>query len=231
MVVALLLALQAGAQQPRPRAPQRPLADPGVIAVEQRVTPAGVQSVFDGKVGGVRFGKNPGELWVVVPGAAYRLAWRDNRAITSSAYDGRAGVHGVAIDPVTGRAIVSSVGKLPGNTALSRTPGQGPLARAEAVAHVKAYSADTDASAREQLAGQCARRVFLARALGDLHGGRRRHRVARQRVGASRHRASTAGERLARRARRRERRAPPLRRDSACSPSRPSSRRTAARRG
>ena len=88
MVVALLFALQATAQQPatrRPVAPQRPLADPGVIAVEQRVTPAGVQSVFDGKVAGVRFGKNPGELWVAVPGAAYRLAWRDNRAITSSA--------------------------------------------------------------------------------------------------------------------------------------------------
>src|SRR6478752_6547227 len=142
MFVALLLALQATTQQPvrRPAAPQRPLADPGVIAVEQRVTPAGVQSVFYGKVAGVRFGKNPGELWVVVPEAAYRLAWRDNRAITSSAFDGRAGVHGVAIDPVTGRAIVSSVGKLAGNAAQSRTPGQGPLAKAEAVAHVKAYS-------------------------------------------------------------------------------------------
>src|SRR5262245_23853247 len=115
MVVAFLFALQATAQQPRrPAAPQRPLPDPGVIAVEQRVTPAGVQSVFYGKVAGVRFGKNPGELWVAVPEAAYRLAWRDNRAITSSAFDGRAGVHGVAIDPVTGRAIVSSVGKLPG---------------------------------------------------------------------------------------------------------------------
>jgi hypothetical protein len=48
MFVVLLLALQATTQQParRPAAPQRPLADPGVIAVEQRVTPAGVQSVF-----------------------------------------------------------------------------------------------------------------------------------------------------------------------------------------
>ena len=125
MFVALLLALQATAQQPvkRPAAPQRPLADPGVIAVEQRVTPAGVQSVFYGKVAGVRFGKNPGELWVVVPEAAYRLAWRDNRAITSSAFDGRAGVHGVAIDPVTGRAIVSSVGKLAGKCPDAREVG------------------------------------------------------------------------------------------------------------
>ena len=170
MVVALLLALQANAQQPRPRAPQRPLADPGVIAVEQRITPAGVQSVFDGKVGGVRFGKAPGELWVAVPGAAYRLSWRDNRAITSSAFDGRAGVHGVAIDPVTGRAIVSSVGRLPGNTAQSRTPGQGPLERAKAVAHVKAYSADPDASSTNEWPDS-ARVAFTSPALGDYMAG------------------------------------------------------------
>src|SRR4029079_11903806 len=154
----------------RPAPPQRPLADPGVIAVEQRVTPARVQSVFDGKVAGVRFGKNPGELWVAVPGAAYRLAWRDNRAITSSAFDGRAGVHGVAIDPVTGGAIVSTVGKLAGNAAQSRTPGQGPLMKAEAVAHVKAYSADRDNSSDNSWP-HSARVEFTSPALGDFMAG------------------------------------------------------------
>ncbi|MBW8768967.1 MAG: bifunctional YncE family protein/alkaline phosphatase family protein [Gemmatimonadetes bacterium] len=172
MFVAFLFALQATAQQPvpRPAAPQRPLADPGVIAVEQRVTPAGVQSVFYGKVGGVRFGKNPGELWVAVPEAAYRLAWRDNRAITSSAFDGRVGVHGVAIDPVTGHAIISSVGKLPGNTAQSRTPGQGPLAKAQAVAHVKAYTADPDVPT-DNTWPDSARLAFTSPALGDYMAG------------------------------------------------------------
>jgi YVTN family beta-propeller protein len=170
MIVALFLALQAGTQQPRPRPPQRPLPDPGVIAVEQRVTPAGVQSVFEGKVGGVRFGRDPGELWVAVPGAAYRLAWRDNRAITTSAFDGRAGVHGVAIDPVTGRAIVSSVGKLAGNAAVSRTPGAGPLARAQAVAHLKAYSADLEGS-RGADWPDSANVVFTSPALGDFMAG------------------------------------------------------------
>src|SRR5439155_915274 len=138
--------------------------------VEQRVTPAGVQSVFEGKVGGVRFAKTPGELWVAVPGAAYRLAWRDNRAITTSAFDGRAGVYGVAIDPVTGRAIVSSVGKLPGNSAQRRTPGAGPLARAEAVAHVKAYSAEADASSDNSWPDS-ARVIFTSPALGDYMAG------------------------------------------------------------
>ena len=96
MLLSLALLLQAGTPRPAPAAPQRPPSDPGVIAVEQRVTPAGVQCVFRGKVGGVRFGKNPGESWVSVPGAACRLSWRDNRIVASSAFDGRAGVHGVA---------------------------------------------------------------------------------------------------------------------------------------
>ena len=99
MLIPFVLLMQAGAARPAPSAPQRPLPDPGVIATEQRVTPAGVQSVFHGKVGGVRFGRTPGELWVAVPGAAYRIAWRDNRVVASSGFDGRAGVHGVAPAP------------------------------------------------------------------------------------------------------------------------------------
>src|SRR5215218_4465693 len=142
MLISLVLLLQAGTVRPAPPPPQRPLPDPGVIATEQRVTPAGVQSVFRGKVGGVRFARIPGEIWVAAPGAAYRLSWRDNRVVASSAFDGRAGVHGVAIDPVTGRAIVSSVGRLPGNAAQSRTPGAGPLAANAAVAHLVGYAGD-----------------------------------------------------------------------------------------
>src|SRR5215218_9487721 len=143
MLIPLLLLLQAGTQRPAPPSPQRPLPDPGVIATEQRVTPAGMQSVFRGKVGGVRFGRNAGELWVAVPGAAYRLSWRDNRVVASSAFDGLAGVHGVAIDPVNGHAIVSSVGRLAGNSAQSRTPGSVPLAANAAVAHVVGYAGDS----------------------------------------------------------------------------------------
>jgi DNA-binding beta-propeller fold protein YncE len=135
--------LQVGAARPIPPSPQRPLPDAGVIATEQRVTPAGVQSVFRGRVGGVRFGRNPGELWVAAPGAAYRLSWRDNRVVASSAFDGRAGVHGVAIDPVTGRAIVSSVGRLSGGAAQSRIPGSAPLAANAAVAYLVAYASDS----------------------------------------------------------------------------------------
>jgi YVTN family beta-propeller protein len=73
------------------------------------VTPAGVQSVFAARVTGVRFGKRPGELWVAANWAVYRLDWRDNAMLASARLEDRAGVQGVALDPVTGRAIVSAV--------------------------------------------------------------------------------------------------------------------------
>ncbi len=143
MIYHLLFLMQA-AQQP-PRKPAREVPDPGVIATDQRITPAGVQSVFDGRVGGVKFGKNPGELWVTAPGATYRLAWLDNRVVASAKFDGRPGVYGVAVDPVTGRTFVSTVGKLPADLALKRTPGAPPLPRAKSVVQLFTYGASEKA--------------------------------------------------------------------------------------
>jgi len=140
MVLSLILLMQA---TPTPPQPRREIPDPGVIATEQRVTPAGVQSVFTDRVFGVRFGARPGEIWVSVHGAAYRLGWRDNVVLGSAAFDGRAGVQGVAIDPVNGRALVTSVGRLPAALALSRIPGSEQLAQTKSVAHLTAYDADS----------------------------------------------------------------------------------------
>ena len=103
-----------------PPQPRREIPDPGVVATEQRVTPAGVQSVFTDRVFGVRFAVNPGEIWVTVHGAAYRLAWQDNVVRGSAAFDGHSGVQGIAIDPVNGRALFSTVGRLPQAIAESR---------------------------------------------------------------------------------------------------------------
>lgn len=94
-------------------APQRVIADPGVIATLQQITPAGAQSVFQGKVTGVRFGADPGEIWVAVPGAVYRMAWADNRVLSRVPVNGRTGIYGLALDGVSGRMLVSSVGRLP----------------------------------------------------------------------------------------------------------------------
>src|SRR5215207_11280559 len=171
MLIALVLLLQAGTPRPAPPSPQRPLPDPGVIATEQRVTPAGVQSVVQGRVGGVRFGRSPGEIWVAAPGAAYRLSWRDNRVVASIAFDGRAGVHGVAIDPLTGRAIVSSVGRLAGNAAQSRAPGSGPLAADAAVAHLVAYASDSTVKRAVAAEPDSAPIRVVSPALGDYMAG------------------------------------------------------------
>lgn len=70
MLITLALAFQARAATPP--LPRRDVPDSGVIATDQRVTPAGVQSVFAGRVGGVRFGATAGELWIAAPGGAYR---------------------------------------------------------------------------------------------------------------------------------------------------------------
>ena len=143
MLLPVLLVLQL-------QAPQRLINDPGVIATNARVTPAGVQSVFTGRVAGVRFGASADELWVVVPGSAWRLAWRDNRVLGHAEFNGRPGVHGITIDRLTQRAVIASVGKLPEDVAKSRTPGGPPLARAKSVAQMVSYSANArDGTARD----------------------------------------------------------------------------------
>src|SRR5690349_7125558 len=103
-------------QQPSQPTPRRSVPDPGIVVTNPRVSPAGVQSVFDGRVTGVRFGA-PGELWAIVPGSAFHLSWADNRVIARGLLDGRAGVQGVVVDPITGRALVTSVGRLRDTTA------------------------------------------------------------------------------------------------------------------
>ena len=116
--------------------PASSVNDPGVIATGQRITPAGVRSVFDGKIGGVRFGANPGEIWVAVPGSVYRLAWTDNRTIARAKLDGRPGIFAVAVDPAAHRVVVSSVGRLPAQIAAGNR-------RAPPVAQLTTFDTDS----------------------------------------------------------------------------------------
>jgi YVTN family beta-propeller protein len=132
LILAFVFSAAAQAQQPTPT---RNVPDPGVIATGQRVTPAGVQTVFSGKVGGVRFGASSGEIWVAVPGYVHRLAWSDNRSIARVRVDGRPGVFAIALDPATHRALVSSVGRLPAAPAA-------PPQRRPAVAQLSVIEAD-----------------------------------------------------------------------------------------
>ncbi|MEP6732400.1 MAG: hypothetical protein ABJE10_17270 [bacterium] len=148
--------IQAQSRQP---APHRNVTDPGVIATGQRVSPAGVQSVFDGRVYGVRFGRSADEVWVAAPSMTYRLEWRANRAVARVRLDGLPGVQGVSIDPLTHRVFVSSVGRLP---ATSATPGTAPAKR-PAVTYLSALNAD--------VSGDSASATWRSAALGDFMAG------------------------------------------------------------
>ena len=130
-----MIALLVASVLQLPQVPAGYVKDPGVIATGQRITPAGVQSIFNGKIGGVRFGASPGEIWVAVPGAVHHVDWTDNRTIAQARVDGRPGIFAVAIDPATHNAVVSSVGRLPAEMSAGNR-------RAPQVAHLTTFHDD-----------------------------------------------------------------------------------------
>ncbi|MEP6762779.1 MAG: bifunctional YncE family protein/alkaline phosphatase family protein [Gemmatimonadaceae bacterium] len=138
MLLPVLLLLQL-------RAPQRVVSDSGVYPNTLQITPAGVQSAFDGRVFGVHFGANAGEVWVAVPSGAWKMAWRENRVLARADFNGKPGVYGITVDPVTKLPIVSSVGRLPADVAASRMPGGPPLSRSKSVTQLVTYSSDSAA--------------------------------------------------------------------------------------
>jgi DNA-binding beta-propeller fold protein YncE len=87
-------------------AQDRKVSDPGVITTRQAITPAGVQSVFNGRVYGVAFGKTPNELWVLHKGEITFLDWRANKVLAHIPFEGSAGLAGIRYDASTDRALV-----------------------------------------------------------------------------------------------------------------------------
>ena len=162
MHFALVALLQAQVVLPTP---QRNVSDPGVIATGQRVSPAGVQSVFEGRVTGVRFGRTADEIWVAAPGTTFRLDWKANRVIARATTDGRPGVFGLSIDPLTHRAFVSSVGRVPRPRAVTAVPGagRGTAPRQPAVTQLSAF----DGAAT----GDSVRMLLNSGSLGDYMAG------------------------------------------------------------
>src|SRR5690242_10442368 len=156
----LVVAAAVGAQTPRP--PMRDAPDPGVIATLQRVTPAGVQSAFNDRVGGVRFGASSDEVWVAVQNWLYRLDWRANRSIATARLNGRPGVFAVARDPMTNAMLVSSVGRMPPSAEVRRMPGGDPIPANVSIAHLAIFDGWSPDSAR---------RLATTPPLGDYMAG------------------------------------------------------------
>jgi len=132
--------------------PARDVNDPGVVATGQRITPAGLQMVVSGRVGGVRFGAG-NELWVGAAGAAYRLDVSAGRMLARVAFRGRTGVGGVGIDPKDGRAFVTTIGPIADDTTLAPlagAPARASLVRGERAGLLVVAAAAAGDSARAE---------------------------------------------------------------------------------
>lgn len=100
---ALTLTCSLFAQQPD--RPARAVTDPGVVTTRQATTPAGVSSIFDGRILGITFGETSDDLWVLHARAAYRLDWRKNSVLLTAATGRGPGMQGLAWDAGRRRAL------------------------------------------------------------------------------------------------------------------------------
>src|SRR5260221_2664932 len=94
IVTAVILFL-AVADAQAPDKPVRAVTDPGVVTTRQAITPAGVPTVFQGRVYGVAFGANASELWVLNATRIYRLDWNQNRVLDNVPLTGTPGLQGI----------------------------------------------------------------------------------------------------------------------------------------
>jgi YVTN family beta-propeller protein len=102
----LLLAIAAGCAAQTLEQPSRAVTDPGVVTTRQAITPAGVPSVFQGRVYGVAWAGTTGNLWVLHASQVYLLDWNKNRVISRTAHGGVPGNQSIATDPASGEALV-----------------------------------------------------------------------------------------------------------------------------
>ncbi len=91
--------------------PVRSVTDPGVVTTRQTITPAGVPTIFQGRVYGVAFGASSNELWVANATRLYRLDWQANRVLDSLPLEGTPGLQSLQYDAVNGRVLAGVTAK------------------------------------------------------------------------------------------------------------------------
>lgn len=108
-------------------APRRAVTDPGVVTTRQTITPAGVPSIFDGRVYGTVWDPSGQQIWVLNAAALYRLDWLNNKVVSKSPLGGTPGLQSIALDRVHGTIFFGrsvKVGKGPAQAQLARV-GEG----------------------------------------------------------------------------------------------------------
>lgn len=94
--------------------PTRAVTDPGVITTRQTITPAGVHSIFDGRVYGLTFGASSSEVWVLharqrnTKAQIWRFDWAANKVVERIPLEENPGLQGIQYDKVADRVLVSA---------------------------------------------------------------------------------------------------------------------------
>jgi YVTN family beta-propeller protein len=94
--------------------PVRSVPDPGVVTTRQSITPAGVQTIFDGRVYGLTFGETSSEIYALTArGRApqtqvIRLDWLANKVLSRTPLAESPGLQGIVYDAAANRALVSA---------------------------------------------------------------------------------------------------------------------------
>jgi len=118
MILRITLALLAGASFAEAQSNDRPVrgavTDPGVVTTRQAVTPAGVATVFQGKVWGVAFGAQASDIWVLTASQLYRMDWRAKANRSNIHPKGQPGLLGVATAQGGRTFLSASVGRKSG---------------------------------------------------------------------------------------------------------------------
>jgi hypothetical protein len=110
-VLTLLFSILASAQTNDK--PARAVTDPGVVTTRQTITPAGVQTIFDGRVYGVAFGASPNEIWALTargrsaPTQVFKLDWVNNKILSRLPIAENPGLQGIVFDPVAKQPLIS----------------------------------------------------------------------------------------------------------------------------
>lgn len=93
VMISLLLAAASLAQTLDQ--PARAVTDPGIITTRQAITPAGVPSVFQGRIYGLAWG-GADDLWVLHAADLYQLNWRTNKVLQRIPHGGSPGIQSIA---------------------------------------------------------------------------------------------------------------------------------------
>lgn len=118
--IALVMAAAAVCAAQTREQPSRGVSDPGTVTTRQAITPAGVPSVFQGRVYGVAWAGDSGDLWVLHATDVYRLDWKNNRVVSRAPHEGTPGNQAIVADPLTGDALVGrSVREAQGGAAMA----------------------------------------------------------------------------------------------------------------